>query len=147
MRWLLAKRGDLELRMKRESVSGGSHKIKFGIHNKGNKVVRGVYWSIFIPCAHGDFRLDIDDGTPEPAITKLENEKWLYFKYAGLTEKPVFPTRTLLFGMITILAETIADHPFNIHWHFTSEDGPFPEENKSGIYTLSFTNPPINHES
>jgi hypothetical protein len=139
----LAKRGILELRMKRDVTTETNCTTRVGIHNKGDKTIRGVYWSIYIPGQRGDYKIEFDGIKPN-ASTPVWVDDVLCAKYSGLTEEPIFPGRTLLFATLTILLETLRTNSLPIDWHLTSEDGPFPEEGKSGRFTFSINNPPSN---
>jgi hypothetical protein len=122
---------------------GGEHKIRFGVYNSGDKSARGVYWDVYMPMNYGDYELHFNNVRPERVNVVVGNGA--YQKYSGYFDSPVFPSKTLQFGTITILAETFETFPsIGILWHLTGEDGNFPTAADAGKLALSFNEPPMN---
>jgi len=129
---LLSRRARLELKvdfdvLRGEGQSIRGYKFSFYVHNKGNKSAADHYWHILVPYDFAGLqKMEIPGTTDylEPRYSEHNGLKYSY--YCAFASVPVYPTRTILIGEIS-LASILLDKAPVFLWKITSEDGAFPE--------------------
>jgi hypothetical protein len=129
---LLYRRAKLELEVdfeviKREDKSIRGYTFSFYVHNKGNKSAADYYWHILVPFDFSGLqRMEIAGNTDflQPRSTEQNGLRYSY--YCAFASEPVYPTRTILIGEISV-GSIPSGKALAVLWKIISEDGAFPD--------------------
>ena len=142
---LLARRADLVVEVSSNDVhlNRSQWKLYFSIKNNGTKSAEKIQWHVLVPLeydprefvAHAINKDAV--GLDRQTIHGIEHNR-----YKALTVGPVYPTRRIDIGNITVRAAQ-AGQSVVILWEAIAEDGRFPSGPDLGKIEISRDHPPL----
>ena len=129
---LLSRRAKLELKvdfevLKRDDKAVRGYTFSFYVQNKGNKSAADCYWHVLVPLDFSGLqRMEIAGNTDflQPRSTEQNGLRYSY--YCAFASVPVYPTRTILIGEISV-GSIPSGKALAVLWKIISEDGAFPD--------------------
>ena len=114
----------------------GSNKIRFSVHNGGNKSADGFYWEIlFDEDLVNRMNFMNEKGHAVPIKISHQSETETYFKVDGHYTHKLFPYSGIEVACLFVDRQDRALDAFYVRWRIRGEDGMVPP---TGLATLKF---------